>query len=507
MAGRVESHDPGRWEPAGVEAVAARCPDAVAVVDSAGVYTYAELIDRIGSVASALRARGVEPGSSILLIAPNRKEAVAVYLAALRLGVLVVVLDRRAGKTDVSQAVEATDPQLIVADPEIAAQIGPAGLKVLALAAAVRSSGAPDELVASPAEGNAVILFTSGTSSRPKGVRHTRRSLLAGVRNMAHTLSFTQRDSIFLVSPLASITGICQLHLALECGGRLLLEETFAPASSVQRFVELGATIFGGAPFVLEQLLAAAADRPAAALPLRAVAVGGASIPRDLLQKAFSGYGIRPSRVYGSSECPNAFASAPEDGLEARLDDEGVAMPGTQARIDPANDELQLRGDCLFNGYVDPEHNAEAFTADGWLRTGDVASLTGGRLRITGRLKEVVARKGLKISLAEVDDLMRGMPGSLAAATYGLPDAETGERLALAVQAAPGAEVRLQDVAEWLLSAGLAKWKLPEEVVVWDEPFPYTASGKVLRRALPEGGAGRPTRLAKRLQGQAESGT
>ena len=507
MAGPIDSQHLDSWDAVGVEAVAARSPDAVAVVDNVGAYSYAELNDRVGSTVAALRSRGLESGGAILLLAPNRREAVAVYLAGLRLGVLVVVIDRRAGKTDVSEAIRASDPQLVVGDPGIAALVCPAGLPVLSFEDAVLASGQTADLPAVSMDRNAVVLFTSGTSSRPKAVQHSRRSLLAGVQNLAHTLSFSRRDAVFLVSPLASITGLCQLHLALECGGRLLLEDSFSAATSVKRFVELEATVFGGAPFVLEQLLAAAGEEPDDGLPLRAVAVGGASIPRELLQEAFSRHGIRPSRVYGSSECPNAFASAPDDELEARLADEGVPMPGTRARIDPANGELQLRGDCLFTGYVDPEHNGEAFTGDGWFRTGDQAALSDGRLRITGRLKEVVARKGLKISLAEVDELMRGMPASLAAATYGLPDPETGERLAVAVQAAPGSDVGLQDVTDWLLSAGLAKWKLPEEVVVWDEPFPYTASGKVLRRALADAATGRPTRLAKRLQGQATTGT
>jgi acyl-CoA synthetase (AMP-forming)/AMP-acid ligase II len=494
---------PEGWQPLGIDAVAARFPDAIAVADNAGSCTYGELIGRVGSAAKALQARGVRTGETVLLIAPNSTAAVAVYLAALRLGVLVVLLDRRAGQADVVHAIEAIHPRLVVADPDVAAAVCPPELPVLALADAVACAGDVSGGVEMRPERIAVVLFTSGTSSTPKGVQHSMRSLLAGVRNLAHTLSFTRQDAAFLVSPLASITGVVQLHLALECGGRLLLEDAFSPASSVQRFVELGATVFGGAPFVLEQLLAAAGGRPDDVLPLRAVAVGGASIPRELLQVAFSRHAIAPSRVYGSSECPNAFASAPDDELEARLRDEGVAMPGTEARIDPENGELQLRGENLFAGYLDSAHNAEAFTADGWLRTGDQADLRAGRLRITGRLKEVVARKGLKISMAEVDELLRGMPQILAATTYGLPDSETGERLAVALHVVPGSDLGLQDVSSWLLAAGLAKWKLPEEIVLWHESFPCTASGKVLRRALADGGAGRPTRLAQRLQGAA----
>ncbi len=473
---------------------------ATAVVDNSGSYTHAELLGRVGFAAEQLRGHGVGVDKTVLLITPNRRESVAVYLAVLRLGARVVLMDRRCGRADVVAAADVTGPHVVVADPDVAAAVSPVELPLLTLADATRGSDAAIDVPPPDPDRPAVILFTSGTSSRPKAVQHTMRSLLAGVRNMAHTLAFSRDDAPFLVSPLASITGVAQLHLALEYGGRLLLEDSFSPPESLRRLIETGATVFGGAPFVLQELLSEAARQGCEQLPLRAIAIGGASIPRDLLEQAWTRYGIVPSRVYGSSECPIAYASAPSDDWDARLEDEGVAMPGTQARVDPANGELQMRGDDLFSGYLDPQHNDEAFTADGWFRTGDQASLTAGRLRITGRIKEVVARKGLKISLGEVDELMRGMPGSVVAAGYGLPDDDTGERLALAVQTDGSREIGLGEVTDWLLSAGLAKWKLPEQIVIWKEPFPYTASGKIIRRGLAEGGSGRPTHYAKRLQ-------
>jgi acyl-CoA synthetase (AMP-forming)/AMP-acid ligase II len=496
----VTQQDGDRWRALGFEVVAARSPQTIAVVDNAGSYTYAELLGSVANAEQALRVGGVEADGTVLLLTPNRREAVAVYLAALRVGARIVLIDRRAGVADVRHAAEATTPQLLVAPDDLAAA-GPVGLPILALSDAVDSERSHDIPAADTGRGT-VVMFTSGTSSRPKAVLHTMRSLLAGVRNMAHTLSFSSRDAPFLISPLASITGVAQLHLALECGARLLLEDAFSTTASLTRLIDLEATVFGGAPFVLESLLAEADRQHRRTLPLRAVAVGGTSIPRALLEKAWHDYGIVPSRVYGSSECPIAYASAPEDDLESRLRDEGVAMPGTQARIDPATAELQIRGDNVFNGYLDAQDNADTFTSDGWFRTGDQAVLTAGRLLISGRLKEVVARKGLKISLAEVDEMLRGMPGILSAASYGLPDAETGERLAVAIQPDGTCDLGLEDVTHWLLSAGLAKRKLPEQIVFWEEPLPNTATGKVLRRVLADAGSGRPTYFAKRLQGR-----
>jgi acyl-CoA synthetase (AMP-forming)/AMP-acid ligase II len=406
------------WRPLGFGALAASQPDAAAVVDNLGAYTYAELSVLISHAVKQLLSRGVEAGRTVLLLMPNSRESVAIYLAAQRLGARAVLLDRRAGEADVRHAVDATHPQLLVSAADSEGAVGAVGLPVLSIAEAVAGADV-NALPVANTGGGTVVMFTSGTSSRPKAVVHTWRSLLAGVSNLAHTLSFSSDDAPFLVSPLASITGVAQLHMALECGGRLLLEDAFSPASSLARLLDLEATVFGGAPFVLESLLAEAERQNCRSLPLRAVALGGASIPRALVEKASSRYGIVPSRVYGSSESPIAYGSAPGDSLDSRLRDEGVAMPGVAARIDPATGELQVRGENLFSGYLDPQDNAEAFTDDGWFRTGDQAALTGGRLLITGRLKEVVSRKGLKISLAEVDEMMRGMPGVLEAASYG----------------------------------------------------------------------------------------
>lgn len=486
------------WPLSGLEHTADVRPHDVALTDNQASWTYAELAGAVGAAMASLRAAGVGPGSPVLLVAPNRAEAVAVYLAVIRLGATAVLVDRRAGAADARSAAEASGARIVVADPEAAVALGIDRLHVIALEDAVTE---PRPIVGAWPAGSgspAAIFFTSGTTSRPKGVRHSLSSLSAGARNLARTLSYTRADAPFLCSPLATSTGVSQVHLALDTGSRFILEDAYSAGRSLERLVTLEATVLGGAPVILEELLAAAEGRYAS-LPLRAVALGGAPIPRPLLERAGSRYGITASRVYGSSESPSAFGSDPSDTVEQRLSDEGVAMPGTQARIDPSNGELQLRGANLFMGYLDAEHNAEAFTADGWFRTGDQATLTDGRLRITGRLKEVVARKGLKVSMAEVDESVRGMPGCLEAATYGVPDPQTGERLVLALRAESADELTLQSVCDWLRERGLAIWKLPEQLVIWDRPLPRTATGKVRRTDLAQGASGRPTLLADRL--------
>jgi acyl-CoA synthetase (AMP-forming)/AMP-acid ligase II len=206
-------------------------------------------------------------------------------------------------------------------------------------------------------------------------------------------------------------------------------------------------------------------------------------------------------RAYGSSEAPVSTASARSEPEGVRLGDDGTPLDGVEVRIgskaDPA--ECCIGGPHLFLGYVDPDDDAAAFDDD-WFLTGDLAELRHGRLKITGRIKDIVIRNGLNIPIAEVDGMVAALPGVVQCAGYGVSDETTGERLAMAVRLAPGASLEFDAMVDALVDSGAAKWKIPEELVTWDEPLPETASGKVQRNRLQEEGAGRPRALAARLR-------
>jgi 2,3-dihydroxybenzoate-AMP ligase len=138
-----------------------------------------------------------------------------------------------------------------------------------------------------------------------------------------------------------------------------------------------------------------------------------------------------------------------------------------------------------FLGYLDAAHNRRSFTQDGWYRTGDLARIEAGRLTVTGRLAEVVSRNGLTISLAEIDAVAAGLP-CIEAAAFAVPDAATGERLALAMHVTDPDAVAFGDVVGLFRDAGLATWKLPEQIDVWVTPFPRTSTGKIHRRLVAE---------------------
>ncbi|WP_051684099.1 class I adenylate-forming enzyme family protein [Blastococcus sp. URHD0036] len=485
----------------GLEAAAARDPQRVAVGDGTTTWTYAELVAAVDGAVGCLGGHGCGPGTAVLVIAPLVAPAVAVYHAVLRCGGVAVMVDRRCGRADVVNALEATAAELVVTTPDLAEALGVGELDVPivsfdhVLECTTPSTGWVERDPALPA----AIVFTSGTTSRPKGVVHSLDTLRAGARNMAEIMEVTERDTAFLSTPLASITGLLQTHLTTERGAGLLLEDRFAAASSLARLWAEGATILGGAPVIIEELFTQAEREDLHEVPLRTMALGGAMIPRDVLELAVERYGIRPVRAYGSSEVPMSTGTLPSDEGEGRIADDGACARGTEVRIlGEQPGELLLRGPMRMLGYLDEGDNAEAFTTGGWYRTGDLGRFADGRLTVTGRLKEIVSRKGLKISLTEIDDVARRLPGAEEVAAFGVPDPETGERLALAVVTADPDAVTFDGVTGWLLDAGLAKWKLPEQVVVRGRPLPRTESGKVQRRLLADGTEGR-TLLAPRL--------
>ena len=213
------------------------------------------------------------------------------------------------------------------------------------------------------------------------------------------------------------------------------------------------------------------------------------------------GYGIHVGRVYGSSEAPSATGSLPHEDRLVRLADDGVLTPGLEVREGSSAHphEGMLRGPGVFLGYTHEDDNDVAFEED-WYRTGDLIELSNGRLTVVGRLKEVVNRNGFKISLTEVETALAGHLAVAEYGTFGVADPSTGERLAVAVVPKAGAEVTLDSIVDYLRSAGLATRKLPEQVVLWDEPLPRTTSGKVIRSRLVTDAPSKRSLVADRLR-------
>ncbi len=493
----------GLWQTDPVDLVAEaaqRDPGRTALVERGRALTYRELHGAVAGAVAALQDRGAGPGDAVLLLVGNDVPSAVAVHAALRLGALTMVAPVSAGRAQVDDIVAMTSPTLVLAPESLLPDdtdarwvpIGAVG-DAVPIADAPPSPRDPDE--------PSIVIFTSGTTSRPKGVLHSLNTMLVATRNYIDAAVLTAADNLFVISPLASITGMLQvITISPVLGAQLTIESRFEDAATFDLLMETGGTFFGGPDLLLDRVLDQAASRGITEVPIAAVYLGGSMLDPRILDRAEREYGIVVLRAYGSSEAPISTGGARGESQAVRLADDGRPLGGVEVRIGSAADpaECCIGGAHLFLGYVDPEDDAGAFDGE-WFCTGDLAELRDGRLKIVGRIKDIVIRNGLKIPISEIDGMVGALPGVAQCAGYGVADDSTGERLAIAVRPSAGATFTFAAMVAGLVAAGAAKWKIPEELVLWDDELPATASGKIVRNQLDELGAGRPRERAARL--------
>ncbi|HEX6311719.1 MAG TPA: AMP-binding protein [Acidimicrobiia bacterium] len=341
------------------------------------------------------------------------------------------------------------------------------------------------------------VFYTSGTTADPKGARHTDRTIMASASGMVGVLEVTERDRSPMVFPFTHIGGIGWLFSSMMTGCQAIVVEAFDPATTIPILARHGATLPGaGTPFHMAYL---AAQRARPETPLfpqaRAFPGGGAPKPPQLhydVKRELGGVGIVSG--YGLTECPILAMNTVHDSDEHLANTEGAPTPGVEVEIvtlDGAvarageEGEIRAKGPMLFRGYLDSSLDADAFDDEGFFRTGDLGTRDDeGFLTITGRLKDVIIRKGENISAKEVEDLLFTSPLVADVAVIGVPDEDAGERAcAVLVPTDPSAPPTLGDLAEFCTGAGLMRQKIPEQLEIV-EALPRNATGKVLKHEL-----------------------
>jgi cyclohexanecarboxylate-CoA ligase len=471
-------------------------------------------------LAGGLAARGVAAGDVVAFQLPNWTETLVVLLAAARLGavanpILPIYRRREVRFILAESAARVVFVPARYRDCDHAAMVRDLRAELPALADVVvvrekpaRGESAWADVAAAPttapaAHGSAValLIYTSGTTADAKGVLHSHDTLLAEVRSLGAVHGLDERDVVLMPSPLTHISGIVHaLLVPAVFGTTAVLVDRWDPGDALARIAAEGVTYMVGAPTFLRDL----AHHPELARHdvrrFRLFSCGGAAVDPTLVREAAARLGCVAKRVYGSTEFPTITTTGPDDPPERRVDSEGRAIGANEVRLVDEMDapvpvghegEILARGPECFLGYQNPALDAEAFTADGWFRTGDLGTLdAAGYLRITGRRKDIIIRKGENISARELEDLLAAHPAVAEAAIVGLPDAVAGEIACAVVRLRPGAAPpTLAGVAEHLTAQGLSRRKLPERLEVVDD-FPRTASGKIVKRVLRERLAG-----------------
>ncbi|MGW0659603.1 AMP-binding protein [Streptodolium elevatio] len=526
-------------------AIAARAdetPDTEMMADERGRrMTYGQYRDAAEKFAAYLADRGVGEGTVVTWQLPTWIESVVVVGALARLGAVqnpVMPIYRERELAFVTD--QAASRLLIVPPvwrgfdyPAMAAAVAarnPA-LEVMVLDGAVRENGTSEGQasvdassegaapgVALPAGDPARLppppaipdgpeqapvrwyFYTSGTTADPKGARHTDATVMAGGTGMAERIACVPGDRVGLVFPFAHIGGCTTwLTSSVVFGVAMILTESFDPAVTVELLRREGVTLAGAGTVFHQTYLAAQRRDPDRPLfpEVRCFPGGAAPKPPGLhaqMKKELGGVGIVAG--WGLTEAPILTMAGVEDPDDALAAAEGRPTNGVRLRVvasdgsdaAPGSEgELRAKGPQLMLGYLDPSLDAEAFDEDGWFRTGDLGRIDGaGNVFITGRLKDVIIRKGETISAKEVEDLLSGHPDVAEVAVIGLPDPATGERAcAVVVAADPGSPPTLDALGEYLRGQGLMVQKLPERLEIVGT-LPRNPAGKVLKKDLKE---------------------
>jgi len=532
----------GYWREEALTEVARRtcheAPDHLLLIEGDRRVTRAEAWDAASRLAAFFRSRGLHPGDVVSFQLPNWIEAAIIALAVRRCGLVLnpippiyresevryilqdcgaklVFVPQVFRKHDHQGMLEGLRPQLpSLQDVVIVRGDEAAGME---WRRALSFAPAPDdELPAIDPAAAMVVMYTSGTTGRPKGVLHSHYTFDYRVRSMAEAWSIGPSDVVFMPSPVTHITGAYwAFDMPWVSGATSVLMDVWSPDEAIPCIEKNRCTVTGGATPFLRQLLDTAAGRPAAMASLRIFFCGGTTVSADLIREAATTY---PQclcfRAYGSTEMPTTTLGIRDRAhADFGAETDGEVVPPTEVRIvDPSSGadvadgeegEILVRGPEQLVGYLHPEDNDGAFDEDGYFRMGDLGRRVHGRyLVITGRKKDIIIRSGENLSPKEIEDVLATHAAVADVAIVAMPSRETGEKGCAFVVLRPGQTIDLVEIRRFLERAGLARQKFPEHLVIVDE-LPRVPSGKVSKdvlraRAKAIAQAGEP---ARRLDG------
>jgi non-ribosomal peptide synthetase component E (peptide arylation enzyme) len=476
--------------------------------------TLAEIDTTGRKLATSLWNLGLRPGDAIAVQLPNWFENDATIRAAIQLGLVIVPVVHIYGPTELGFIIRQSGAKaLVVPDrfrnidfAERVSQLTdtPSLEYVITAGSDVAPGASSWSELAARGETNAptpaldaddvcAIVYTSGTTSDPKGVQHTHNTLLAE-RGGAAAISTGPRSSLpslqlFPAGHIASALGTIFMFAASTT---TVAFDTFGPELVIQAIEEYHLAATAGPPVFLASILDLIEGGERDLSSLTSFMVGAASVPSHLVERADT-LGVKAFRCYGSSEHPTVSSATPNHPLAVRALTDGPCLPHNQVRIvdDAGNDlrlgvqgEIATLGPELFVGYREPALNEGAFMAGGWFRTGDIGVLdTDGNLTVTDRKKDIIIRGGENISAKEVEDILARHPSVQDVAVVAMPDARLGERVCAFVVLRDGHALEMEDVRAHFGSAGVAKQKTPEHLETIDD-LPRTASGKVQKAEL-----------------------
>lgn len=478
-------------------------------------FTYGDLKRRADRMAVALARCGVRAGDVVSWQLPNWFEGAALAVAIDRLGAVSNPIITIYREREMAFVCRQARSRVLVVPGEVR------GVDHRELGRAVRAVAPDLERVltvrAAPAAGQqalesleddptaplppsplgphdvSMLFYTSGTTADPKGVLHTPSTLGAVAHYHAQLFPPRPDDRSLLQFPLTHIGGLVMFVLVpVRWGASTVWMESFDPALAIDLIARHAVTSAGGPPAILQGMFAAPNFAPEKLRTVRSSGSGAADVSPELMRELRQKFATFAYRSYGMTECPMFTCGRPGDPEEKLHGTDGRPVPGATARLVDeqgrpvaagVEGEIEAYGPQLCVGYLDPALNA-AFTADGFFRTGDLAVADGeGFIRITGRRKDIIIRKGENLSAKGIEDDLAAHPAVAEVAVIGVPDARSGERVCACVVLKPGAALSLADLRAFMQARGVMMQKIPEQLELIAE-LPRNATGKVRKDAL-----------------------
>lgn len=468
--------------------------------------TYAELDSYVDSAASGLSAEGIKKGDKVALMLGNCPEFIIAYYGILRAGAVVVPINPSYTSGEVSYILSNSQAKAVIADSTLEQKISPLRekldkLKMVIYTDSIEFEWTWERLILtsnhkfeSPSieeDDLAVILYTSGTTGKPKGAMLSHRNLASNTASMVQLTEFTEEDCIIAVLPMFHVFSIATcINIPIASGATIVIVPKFSPTEVINTIRKEKATLFAGVPTMFSFLLQVPGATAEDFSSIRACFSGGASIPVELLHRFEEKYEVSILEGYGLSETAPVTAFNPLRGTR-KPGSVGIDIPQVKNRIVDHNGmevprgeigELIVQGPNVMLGYLGMPEATSLALKDGWFYTGDLARMDDeGYIYIVDRKKDMILVGGYNVYPREVEEVLYQHPAIVECAVIGMMDKEYGETVKAFV-VTNNESITMDDIL-YFCQDKLAKYKLPKHMEFMNE-LPKNSTGKILRRAL-----------------------
>lgn len=479
--------------------------------DGRGI-TFKNLSNQVDIIAKSMLAIGVKKGDHVAIISCNSPEYVIVFLAILKIGAVAVCINYSSTHDEVDcQLRQSESTVLVVSDRDMIEKIDVDKFNYLKITLKMKTlfnlgsvlskvknilddemnsickSVTPDDM--------AVILYTSGTTGKPKGIMLNQRSVLNGPISFIKKFNYTSKDIILATLPLNHILGgLYTVFLGLLAGSKIILMKKFKTSSALQAIESYGCTGFHGVPTMYQYLLNKCRGYDISTLRLGMIA--GSVSSEDLIRDVMKGLNIKEiNNAFGQTETLGVTQTIIYDGNDPKINTVGKPIEGVKLKICDVNTgkelpinskgELYVKTPYSMMGYYNDVEETNKTMVDGWIRTGDIGFIDeDGYLSITGRFKDVIIRGGENISPSEIEQCLIKNPKINSAVVVGVDDDVYGEEIFAFIKPNVNGSLSKNEITDFLYGK-ISKYKFPKYIKLVDE-FPLTSNGKIKRREMKE---------------------